>query len=172
MPRRLTIHHWLDDRMPGHTPIQRVDDAQRLGELEPCACALVPAATPAHVYNEEAFRYFLEIERKRSELSNRPFLLLLLDLKKRDSASDIDATTADRLFGALSTCLRDTDFIGWYRARAVVGAVLTQHADGLGVEAQEAVRRRVVDVVAQRVSRQIVERVQVRVYQASPSAQV
>src|SRR2546427_7764733 len=47
---------------------------------------------PGHPYNEEAFQYFLEIERKRSELSNRPFLLMLVDFNKHQR---IDAVTAD-----------------------------------------------------------------------------
>src|SRR2546422_1060554 len=38
-------------------------------------------------YNEQAFRYFLAIERKRSERSGHPFLLLLVDLKEQEGAS-------------------------------------------------------------------------------------
>jgi hypothetical protein len=142
-----------------------------LAAIEPCACGLVGGAEQSHVYNEEAFRYFLEIERKRSQSSNRSFLLLLLDLKKRSNGTDIDETTADRLFAALAKCLRETDFIGWYRAGSVVGAVLTQHSDAVGTDAQDTVRRRVVEIVSTRVSRDLARRIQVRVYQASSSNQ-
>lgn len=169
MATRLTFNQWLvDDGMPAARTLRpRHDEAQPLEHLEPCECGLVSTDPHVHVYNEEAFRYFLDIERKRSEISNRPFLLLLLDLKK--PTSDIDAATAERLFAALAMCVRETDFIGWYRAGSVVGAVLTQHADGVGTDVQETVRRRVVDVVAKRVSKHLAEQVQVRLYQASPS---
>src|SRR4029453_4452403 len=68
-------------------------------------------------YNEEAFRYFLEIERKRSEASGRPLLLLLVDLVSQsgfDAAPGIDHTTADRVLSALALSLRETDFVGWH----------------------------------------------------------
>jgi hypothetical protein len=116
-------------------------------------------------YNEEAFRYFLEIERRRAEASSRPLLLLLIDLKKQsEPESFIRGPIADRLFSSLSLCLRDTDFFGWYRDGLVAGAVLTQHA--------EASDTSVADVVAQRVSAglqnalpaEVSIRVQVRVY--------
>ena len=44
-----------------------------------------------YAYNEEAFQYFLEIERKRSELSNCPFLLMLVDF---NSHPRIEVATA------------------------------------------------------------------------------
>ncbi len=78
----------------------------------------------AQAYNEEAFRYFLEIERKRSESSTRPLLLLLVDVRGADDV--IDQATATQLFAGLAGCLRETDFVGWYRENLVIGAVLTQ----------------------------------------------
>src|SRR5437762_11910760 len=47
----------------------------RGSESERCSCGFGIEGSE-HVYNEEAFRYFLEIERKRSALSNQPCLLL------------------------------------------------------------------------------------------------
>ena len=37
-------------------------------------------------YNEDAFRYFFEIERKRAARAHRPVLLLLLDLRDQPAA--------------------------------------------------------------------------------------
>ena len=52
-----------------------------------------------HVYNEEAFRYFLEIERIRSERSGYPFLLLLVDLRATaNGGSEIDELSSSALF--------------------------------------------------------------------------
>jgi hypothetical protein len=119
---------------------------------------------PVQVYNEEAFRYFLDIERRRAEVSNRPFLLLLLDLKKASASEDIDRRSADQLFGALGTAVRETDFLGWYRAFSVIGAVLTQHSDSAGPALQETVRDRIVDLVRATLPSEIAARVQLRLY--------
>jgi hypothetical protein len=95
-------------------------------------------------YNEEAFHYFLELERKRSEVSNRPFLLMLIDLKGPGGFnSQIDAVTAHKVLLILSRCLRETDFIGWYREGCVAGAVLTQSAESIRDDLSEVVRLRI-----------------------------
>src|SRR4051812_19023822 len=105
-------------------------------DADACACGFVPDGSGAGaVYNEEAFRYFLDIERRRAELSNRPFVLLLVDLTKQTPvAAEMDAAASQTLMSALSFCVRETDFIGWYRGRSVAGAVLTQHSDAVGAD--------------------------------------
>src|SRR5207249_10194531 len=81
-----------------------------------CACGVALEGRLGEAYNEEAFRYFLAIERKRSERSGRPFLLLLVDLKEQSGVTvRIDPMVAPKLFSALWLCLRETDCVGWYR---------------------------------------------------------
>jgi len=120
---------------------------------------------PNHAYNEEAFQYFLEIERKRSEHSNRPFLLMLVDFSKPPR---IDGVTADRLFSVLSECLRDTDFIGWYREGRVAGAVLTQHGEADGDDLSEVVRQRIAAALRRALPIDLARQLQTRVYQIPP----
>jgi hypothetical protein len=117
---------------------------------------------PGHAYNEEAFQYFLEIERKRSETSNRPFLLMLVDFNKHPR---LDAVIADKLFSALSRCLRETDFIGWYREGRVAGAVLTQHGEADGDDLSDVVRGRIGAALRQRLPSDLARQLQARVYQ-------
>jgi hypothetical protein len=81
-------------------------------------------------YNEEAFRYFLAVERKLSERSPRPFLLLRVDLPTgAGTHGDINPAVAAQLFSGLWRCLRETDVIGWLREGRVAGAILTPVAD-------------------------------------------
>jgi hypothetical protein len=120
---------------------------------------------PGPAYNEEAFQYFLEIEQKRSELSNRPFLLMLVDFNKHPR---IDAVTAGKLFSVLSLCLRDTDFIGWYREGRVAGAVLTQHGEADGDDLSDVVRQRIGGALRQRLPSDLARQLQARVYQIPP----
>jgi hypothetical protein len=120
---------------------------------------------PGHAYNEKAFQYFLEIERKRSDLSSRPFLLMLVDFNKHPR---IDAVTADKLFLVLSLCLRETDFIGWYREGRIAGAVLTQHGETEGDELSDVVRQRIGGALRERLPSDLARQLQARVYQIPP----
>jgi hypothetical protein len=119
-------------------------------------------------YNEQAFRHFLTIERKRAARASRSFLLLLVSLRKEPGRSvTIDARAASRLFSGLALSVREVDFIGWYRQQRVAGAVLTQ---GLAMPEPTAVRaigERVAQVLGQRLSRREAQRLKVRVLQLS-----
>jgi hypothetical protein len=94
-----------------------------------CSCGLASTGDPA-VYNEEAFRYLLDIERNRFEASSQPFVLILVELMRRLGHPDrMPAATASQIFGSLTRTLRDTDVVGWYRDQRIIGAVLTHLGD-------------------------------------------
>ena len=59
----------------------------------------------------------------------------------------MNTETAAKLFSALSLCLRETDFIGWYQEGNVAGAVLTHLGDTSGPDFTHEVRRRVSSAV-------------------------
>jgi hypothetical protein len=95
------------------------------------------------VYDEEAFQYFLEIERKRSEIRNEPFPLMLIDVRTDPGMNPRRNAAAAKLFVVLARCLRETDFFGWYRQDCIVGAVLTQHGTQEVPDLCDVVRRRI-----------------------------
>ena len=118
-------------------------------------------------YNEEAFRYFLEIERKRAARLGRPCLLLLVGLKDQAKPNvRISPVLATKLFSSLWLCLRETDVIGWYREDRVAGAVLTQLADG--PPEPDVIRQRVTGALAESLRSDLARRFQVHVYQLKP----
>ena len=117
-------------------------------------------------YNEDAFRYFLEIERKRAARAHRPVLLLLLDLPA--AGPRIDSMLAAKLFSGLWRCLRETDVVGWYREERVAGAVLTQLAAGPMPEVADEVGRRVTAGLREGLPAAVARRLQIRVYQLGP----
>jgi lipopolysaccharide/colanic/teichoic acid biosynthesis glycosyltransferase len=76
------------------------------------------------VLGESDFRRIISLERRRTERSERPFLLMLLDFGGRVPADNHFQSLCQVLKGlALST--RDTDTKGWYRQNSIVGAVFT-----------------------------------------------
>jgi lipopolysaccharide/colanic/teichoic acid biosynthesis glycosyltransferase len=78
-----------------------------------------------HLMAESWFTRMLRLERKRTERSRQPFLLLLLDIEVV-AASDggHDRLTHDVL-GALTSFARETDIIGWYHYNSVLGVIFT-----------------------------------------------
>jgi len=74
--------------------------------------------------SEEAFRRMLVIERKRTERSGKPFLLMLLEAGGRQGSGKNGKALDAILLGLLSST-RETDVIGWYQERITVGAMFT-----------------------------------------------
>jgi len=77
------------------------------------------------VLNEEAFHRMISLERKRTERSGKPFLLMLLDMGN-GLLSDKTEKAMDKILSALSLSTRETDITGWYKKNAVVGVMFTE----------------------------------------------
>jgi hypothetical protein len=124
---------------------------------------------PEHAYealNEEAFRYFLTIERKRAERSGRSMLLLLVEFKsEREGDSRMDRLVSTKLFTGLAACVREIDFIGWYRTDRVAGAVLSQGSDTPAQDVAQQIGERVAQLLSERLPSHVRRRLQVRILQ-------
>src|SRR5712691_1183366 len=135
-------------------------------ESDRCLSGVALEGRLGHAYNEEAFRYLLTIERKRSERSGCPFLLLLIDLKEQDGTSArLDSMVASNLFSNLWLCLRDTDCVGWYHEERVAGAVLTELRNGRAMEVSGLIGKRVGERLYERLPSDVARRLRVRIYQ-------
>jgi len=80
------------------------------------------------VLNEEAFHKMISLERKRTERSRKPFLLMLLDMGD-DVQSVSHEKALDKILSALSLTTRETDVTGWYKNDSVVGVMFTEFGD-------------------------------------------
>jgi lipopolysaccharide/colanic/teichoic acid biosynthesis glycosyltransferase len=81
--------------------------------------------TEAHeILNEETFRRTVAVERKRTERSREPFLLMLLEPGNRQ-VSEKNGKALDNILSVLMLSIRETDVIGWYKDRTVVGVMFT-----------------------------------------------
>ena len=74
---------------------------------------------------EEAFLRMIANERKRTERSRKPFLLMLLDMGE-DMSSEKSAKTLGNILSVLAAATRETDVTGWYKNDCVVGAMFTE----------------------------------------------
>jgi lipopolysaccharide/colanic/teichoic acid biosynthesis glycosyltransferase len=66
----------------------------------------------------------IAVERKRTERSRKPFLLMLLDAGNHQG-SGRNGKALDNIVPALLSSTRETDVIGWYKDRATVGVIFT-----------------------------------------------
>ena len=77
------------------------------------------------VLSEEAFRRMISVERKRSERSQRPFVLLLIDTGRSQAGEKQGRILLD-MVSALQGATRETDVTGWYTTNSVVGVMFTE----------------------------------------------
>jgi hypothetical protein len=130
----------------------------------------LPQSQRGEAQNEKAFQHLMSIEFKRSERSKRSFLLLLLDLEEPSGTnSDIPPQVAVTLFSGLARCLRETDFVGWYRQGRVIGVVLTQSRNVPGSAVSHVVVQKVRQALLGSLPSDVFDRLKVRAYRRPPS---
>lgn len=92
------------------------------------------SAVEREILSEDAFRRMIAIERKRTERSREPFLLMLLEAGHHDRAES-SHKTLDSIMSAMLSSTRETDVVGWYKDRTTVGVMFT----GLAVSDKDSV---------------------------------
>lgn len=76
------------------------------------------------ILNEEAFQRMIAVERKRTERSRKPFLLMLLDAGNPQNLEK-NGKALNSIVPVLLSSIRETDVIGWYNDRVTIGAIFT-----------------------------------------------
>jgi hypothetical protein len=115
------------------------------------------------VYNEQAFQYLLDIERRRAEGTRHPFLLMLIECE--EGLGSGRNLRPDRLFPIVCKSVRETDFVGWYRQGAVVGATLTQDGRKGTQHAWQVVRERMAKVLGSELPSELAPLLRLRLYE-------
>jgi len=92
---------------------------------------------------QKMFRRMIAVERKRTERSKEPFLLLLLEAGHHQQL-EMKAGVLDNVASSLGSSIRETDVIGWYSDQATVGVLYT------GLQMQD--KNLIVSIILNRVS--------------------
>jgi hypothetical protein len=74
---------------------------------------------------EKDFHRAISLERKRTEHTRKPFLLMLLDVGRR-IPSEEDGKIPETILSALAGFTSDTDVTGWYKNNSVLGVIRTE----------------------------------------------
>jgi len=88
-----------------------------------------PAEGRYPFYSTSQLHHMLHIERKRTERSKKPFLLLLMDISKLIFKNQHNETVTI-IEAALNLSLRETDIIGWYKSYHTMGVIITEIPEG------------------------------------------
>ncbi len=111
------------------------------------------------VLNPETFRRMIALERKRSERSRKPFVLLLLDMG--DRPSNKNGKILGKISSVLSALTRDTDVTGWYSEESVVGVMFTEIAAEDSTSIPSTIITRVTDTLRGNLSLEQFNRVRI-----------
>ena len=134
-------------------------------QLAECTCGRAGESGGGQSLNEEAFHYVLDVERRRSDRTRRPFLLMAIDLRSGlGSRLPIGPTLGRTLFRMLERRLRATDFVGWLHRSAVIGVVMTELGDRLDRAVAEHLRNTIKTTLRGSVPAGVDLRVRVRAY--------
>ena len=78
-----------------------------------------------NLLSQQRFLEMLAYERKRSERSKRPFLLMLIEASDthQDRQNGVELF---QIMAALASKTRETDILGWYREQTSVGVIFTE----------------------------------------------
>ncbi len=76
------------------------------------------------ILHEDDFKRMISVERKRTERSRKPFLLMLLETGGHQP-SDQSTNALAKSLAALRASARETDVIGWYKEKFIAGVMFT-----------------------------------------------
>lgn len=88
----------------------------------------VTSAMPAGeriLLGEDSFHRMISLERKRTERSRKPFLLILLDIGTALPAGSGEKQMAS-ILSAVALMTRETDVTGWYKDESILGVMFTE----------------------------------------------
>jgi lipopolysaccharide/colanic/teichoic acid biosynthesis glycosyltransferase len=80
------------------------------------------------ILDQDAFHRAISRERRRTERSGKPFVLMLLDLGP--SVDSNRKTVVEKAPESLFRVIRDTDITGWYKEHSIAGVLFTEIGSG------------------------------------------
>jgi lipopolysaccharide/colanic/teichoic acid biosynthesis glycosyltransferase len=96
--------------------------------------------------DEQSFHRAIALERKRSERSESPFLLVLLQMGQHADFNE-SQKALDKISTALCRSTRETDCVGWYESNHIVGVLFTEIGLGAGSSTPDLLIARVEEIL-------------------------
>jgi lipopolysaccharide/colanic/teichoic acid biosynthesis glycosyltransferase len=110
-------------------------------------------------YNEDYFNRMLSLERKRTQRSRKPFLMMLLDISKLVNPHP-NLVVINGIGRVLDAGIRETDVRGWYRKGRVIGVLFTELESACGAVRDKIFAKLLLSMAAE-IDRQDLEKIEV-----------
>jgi lipopolysaccharide/colanic/teichoic acid biosynthesis glycosyltransferase len=104
-------------------PWEEAVNTGRQGKTVNLIDPLSEPASERRVLDEDSFRRVIAIERKRTERSKAPFVLMLLEVTNQ--SPEKASSALESVMAVLLATSRDTDLVGWYKSKSTIGALFT-----------------------------------------------
>ncbi len=111
---------------------------------------------------EDYFNELLSLERKRTERSKKPFLLLLLDVETIHGIEE-KKEVIKKIASVLFSCTREIDIKGWYEDGAVIGVIFSE-ANGAGKNDKDVVLHKIVNGLYDALDLEQIKRIKVSLH--------
>jgi lipopolysaccharide/colanic/teichoic acid biosynthesis glycosyltransferase len=90
------------------------------------------------------FRRTLSLERKRTERSRKPFILVLMNIEAFGELNGSRDRFIQGVVAALASFIRETDISGWYRDGVVLGTIFSELGESVALKASvDSIMRKV-----------------------------
>ncbi len=118
---------------------------------------------------EKPFGELLCLERRRAERSRKPFLLMLLDLRKVMVNGNSGRVIGD-VWASLCSSSRDSDIRGWYLQGAILGVIFVEVRQEGPISVSDIIRAKVISALSKRLEADEINRIDIRMYLQPDSA--
>lgn len=110
------------------------------------------------VIDKGRFQRAISLEKKRSERSGIPWLLMRMDVRKFHLTSERKAVL-QKFFSVLDTNIRTTDIRGWIISNAVVGVLFTEFGESDPIEARNKISEKIRKALEKKLSQAQIEKI-------------
>ncbi len=133
----------------------------------PCPGRVLLGSPERCAHNQEAFRYFLDVECARAARRRTRVLVALVSV--RGAGAQLARPLAVDIFCGLWNGLREIDVVGWVREGRRAGAILPTGTHWPSDEESRNIARRLQSAICATVPADVADRVRVRVVPLSPN---
>lgn len=113
--------------------------------------------------SEEQFAGMLLRERRRTDRSGKPILLMLLDIEKSLKVNP-RGSLLRRIWLALSSSIRDTDVQGWHKNQSVLGVLFTELNLNGPVPITEVIHAKILSALASQLTPEELRQISIRLH--------
>ncbi|MGA8185679.1 MAG: exopolysaccharide biosynthesis polyprenyl glycosylphosphotransferase [Terriglobia bacterium] len=150
-------------------PLRTLHNQQNLETLASSLPQAGPVGVDDSIPGEKPFGELLCLERRRAERSRKPFLLMLLDLRKVMVNGNTGRVIGD-VWASVCSSSRDSDIRGWYLQGSILGVIFVEVRQEGPISVSDIIHAKVISALSKRLEADEINRIDIRMYLQPDSA--